>query len=83
MTSDLDRSGSADGHADSYTYRINRQIAQLQKCEQITEAEVQRLCLKAREILIEEGNVQHVDSPVTVRVKAPASESPLTVPDMW
>ncbi|KAL1745819.1 Metallo-dependent phosphatase-like protein [Schizophyllum fasciatum] len=48
------------------TSDLDRQIAQLQKCEIITEAEVQRLCLKAREILIEEGNVQHVDSPVTI-----------------
>lgn len=59
------------GCVSSYTYWINRQIAQLQKCEPITEAEVQRLCLKAREILIEEGNVQHVDSPVTVCAYAP------------
>lgn len=43
------------------------QIAQLQRCEPITEEEVKQLCLKAREILIEEGNVQVVDSPVTVR----------------
>ena len=43
------------------------QIAQLQRCEPITEDEVKQLCLKAREILIEEGNVQVVDSPVTVR----------------
>lgn len=42
------------------------QIAQLQRCEPITEEEVKQLCLKAREILIEEGNVQVVDSPVTV-----------------
>ena len=44
------------------------QIAQLQRCEPITEEEVKQLCLKAREILIEEGNVQVVDSPVTVRL---------------
>ena len=43
------------------------QIAQLQRCEPISEEEVKQLCLKAREILIEEGNVQVVDSPVTVR----------------
>ena len=29
---------------------------------------MKQLCLKAREILIEEGNVQVVDSPVTVRL---------------
>ena len=47
--------------------RDRRQIAQLMHCETITEEEVKRLCIKAREILIEEGNVQVVDSPVTVR----------------
>ena len=45
------------------------------RCEPISEEQVKRLCLKAREILIEEGNVQLVDSPVTVRVR------PLTPPD--
>ncbi|KAL0576060.1 phosphoprotein phosphatase PP4 catalytic subunit [Marasmius crinis-equi] len=43
-----------------------RQIEQLTRCEPISEEEVKRLCLKAREILIEEGNVQIVDSPVTL-----------------
>ncbi|KAG5652155.1 hypothetical protein H0H81_006100 [Sphagnurus paluster] len=42
------------------------QIAQLARCEPISEEQVKRLCLKAREILIEEGNVQPVDSPVTI-----------------
>jgi len=36
------------------------------RCEPVSEAAVKQLCLKAREILIEEGNVQHIDSPVTV-----------------
>uniref|UniRef100_A0A1I8F5K7 Serine/threonine-protein phosphatase n=1 Tax=Macrostomum lignano TaxID=282301 RepID=A0A1I8F5K7_9PLAT len=36
------------------------------RCELITEAEVKALCGKAREILIEESNVQCVDAPVTV-----------------
>ena len=61
---------------------MGRQIAQLQKCEPITEAEVQRLCVKAREILIEEGNVQHVDSPVTVRTYAALVSLSLTLLDM-
>lgn len=43
-----------------------RQIAQLKRCEPISEQEVKQLCAKAQEILIEEGNVQYVDSPVTV-----------------
>jgi hypothetical protein len=43
-----------------------RQIEQLTRCEPITEEQVKKLCLKAREILVEEGNVQVVDSPITV-----------------
>ncbi|XP_016987577.1 serine/threonine-protein phosphatase 4 catalytic subunit-like [Drosophila rhopaloa] len=45
---------------------LDRQIEQLQRCEYITEAEVKALCAKAREILMEESNVQRLDSPVTV-----------------
>lgn len=45
---------------------LDRQIEQLKRCEIIREAEVKALCAKAREILVEESNVQHVDSPVTV-----------------
>ena len=43
-----------------------RQIEQLKRCEIIKESEVKALCAKAREILVEESNVQRVDSPVTV-----------------
>jgi hypothetical protein len=39
----------------------------LRRCETIKESEVKALCSKAREILVEESNVQRVDSPVTVR----------------
>lgn len=45
---------------------LDRQIEQLKRCEIIRETEVKALCAKAREILVEEGNVQRVDSPVTV-----------------
>lgn len=45
---------------------LDRQIEQLRACKLITEDEVKALCAKAREILIEESNVQCVDSPVTV-----------------
>eukprot|EP00696_Hemimastix_kukwesjijk_P015043 gnl/Hemi2/3175_TR1120_c0_g1_i1.p1 gnl/Hemi2/3175_TR1120_c0_g1~~gnl/Hemi2/3175_TR1120_c0_g1_i1.p1 ORF type:complete len:309 (-),score=75.84 gnl/Hemi2/3175_TR1120_c0_g1_i1:143-1069(-) len=48
------------------TSDLDRQIEQLKRCEPITEAEVRALCAKAREILLEEGNVQRVDAPVTV-----------------
>jgi hypothetical protein len=49
-----------------YQCGASRQIEQLTRCQPISEEQVKRLCLKAREILIEEGNVQVVDSPVTV-----------------
>ncbi|TPX31317.1 hypothetical protein SmJEL517_g05348 [Synchytrium microbalum] len=45
---------------------LDRQIEQLRKCEIIKESEVKELCNKAREILIEESNVQRVDAPVTI-----------------
>jgi len=45
---------------------LDRQIEQLRRCETIKEAEVKALCDKARDILIEESNVQRVDAPVTV-----------------
>lgn len=45
---------------------LDRQIEQLRNCEIIKESEVKALCAKAREILIQESNVQRVDSPVTV-----------------
>ena len=45
---------------------LDRQIALLKNCETIKEVEVKQLCLKAREILIEESNVQRVDAPVTI-----------------
>ncbi|KAL7065425.1 hypothetical protein AAHC03_05814 [Spirometra sp. Aus1] len=48
------------------TSDLDRQIQQLRECKLITENEVKALCAKAREILIEESNVQCVDSPVTV-----------------
>jgi hypothetical protein len=47
-----------------------RQIAQLRECKPLSEAQVRQLCLKAKEIIIEESNVQHVDSPVTVAPRA-------------
>lgn len=50
----------------SDTSDLDRQIEQLKRCEIIQEGEVKALCAKAREILVEESNVQRVDSPVTV-----------------
>lgn len=48
---------------------LDRQIELLRNCELITEAEVKDLCNKAKEILVEESNVQLIDAPVTVREK--------------
>ena len=47
---------------------LDRQITSLMDCKPLTEEEVQVLCDKAREVLIEESNVQRVDAPVTVCV---------------
>ncbi|KAF2395692.1 serine/threonine specific protein phosphatase [Trichodelitschia bisporula] len=45
---------------------LDKAIEQLRHCRPIPEVQVRELCLKAREILIEEGNVVHVDAPVTI-----------------
>lgn len=45
---------------------LDRQIEQLKRCEYLKELEVKALCARAREILVDESNVQRVDAPVTV-----------------
>jgi hypothetical protein len=45
---------------------LDRQIEQLKRCEYLKESEVKALCARAREILVDESNVQRVDAPVTV-----------------
>lgn len=45
---------------------LDNQIEQLQNDILISEDQVQQLCSKAREIFIEEGNVQRVDTPVVI-----------------
>lgn len=47
-------------------FLLSRQIEQLQNDTLISETEVRDLCSKAREILIEESNVQKVDTPVVI-----------------
>eukprot|EP01126_Amoeba_proteus_P045054 TRINITY_DN5030_c0_g2_i6.p1 TRINITY_DN5030_c0_g2~~TRINITY_DN5030_c0_g2_i6.p1 ORF type:complete len:135 (-),score=24.06 TRINITY_DN5030_c0_g2_i6:728-1132(-) len=47
---------------------IDRQLAQLKRCELIKESEVKALCAKAREILIEEKNIIYIKPPVTVSI---------------
>ena len=41
-------------------------VEKLKKCELVRETEVKALCMKAKEILVEEANVQNIDLPVTV-----------------
>lgn len=45
---------------------LDEQIERLKRCEYLREGEVKALCLRAREILVDESNVQRVDAPVTV-----------------
>ncbi|KAF1928155.1 Metallo-dependent phosphatase [Didymella exigua CBS 183.55] len=45
---------------------LDKAIQQLRACRPIPEAQVRELCYKARELLIEEGNVVGVDAPVTI-----------------
>ncbi|OBT62491.1 hypothetical protein VE03_08016 [Pseudogymnoascus sp. 23342-1-I1] len=45
---------------------LDRAIAQLRECRPIPEAQVRELCYKARELLVEEGNVVTVTAPVTI-----------------
>lgn len=45
---------------------LDRQIDQLKRCECIKESEVRELCNRARDILMEESNIQNIYSPITV-----------------
>ncbi|KAG6436486.1 hypothetical protein SASPL_101386 [Salvia splendens] len=45
---------------------LDEQIAQLVQCKHLSEPEVRVLCGKAKEILMQESNVQPVKSPVTI-----------------
>ncbi|CAD7700314.1 unnamed protein product [Ostreobium quekettii] len=45
---------------------LDRWIEQLKRCEPLQESEVKVLCQHAQDLLVEEGNVQRVDSPVTI-----------------
>jgi len=47
-------------------FAVDMWITKLMDCTPLTEDEVRRLCEKAREILVEESNVQHVRAPVTI-----------------
>lgn len=58
---------------------LDRQIEQLKRCEYLNESEVKALCAKAKEILIDESNVQRVDAPVTVSARLTDSMPTLNV----
>lgn len=45
---------------------LDEQIERLKRCEHLKESEVKALCARAREILVDESNVQRVEAPVTV-----------------
>ncbi|KFY71742.1 hypothetical protein V501_05729 [Pseudogymnoascus sp. VKM F-4519 (FW-2642)] len=45
---------------------LDKAIAQLRECRPIPESQVRELCYKARELLVEEGNVVTVTAPVTI-----------------
>jgi serine/threonine-protein phosphatase 4 catalytic subunit len=47
---------------------LDRQIQQLKECKILPENEVKELCNKARDIFIEEANVQDIRAPVTVSI---------------
>ena len=64
--SDLDRYYLVTTLHELGTNCYYRAIAQLRSCRPIPEAQVRELCHKARELLIEEGNVVTVTAPVTV-----------------
>lgn len=66
--SDLDRYSFYDFLQKTPIWLYFRAISQLRACRPIPEAEVRELCHKARELLIEEGNVVTVTAPVTVRL---------------
>ena len=45
---------------------LDEQIEKLRKCQYISEIEVKLLCEKAKELFIEESNVQSIDAPITI-----------------
>jgi hypothetical protein len=63
---EVDTAASAPVQSGSFSSSLDDQIERLKKCEHLTESEVKNLCQKAREILVDESNVQRVDAPVTV-----------------
>ncbi|CBK20027.2 uncharacterized protein [Blastocystis hominis] len=50
----------------SFESSLESQIEKLRRCELISEKEVEELCAKAKEILLSEGNIREVHTPITV-----------------
>lgn len=46
--------------------QLDQQLGKLRRCENLEEHEVKALCDRAREILVEESNVQNIDAPITI-----------------
>uniref|UniRef100_A0AC35TSG4 Serine/threonine-protein phosphatase n=1 Tax=Rhabditophanes sp. KR3021 TaxID=114890 RepID=A0AC35TSG4_9BILA len=66
MSSEIDNYLASNSLQGTRISDIDKQIETLLECKLIPEADVKILCAKAREILIQESNVQCVDAPVTV-----------------
>ncbi|KAL3609067.1 hypothetical protein D5086_000087 [Populus alba] len=57
---------SLDSVATNTHGNLDEEISQLMQCKPLSEQEVRALCEKAKEILMDESNVQPVKSPVTI-----------------
>lgn len=55
-----------NGFGSNRNQDLDRQISLLKSCECIKESEVRDLCNLARDILLEESNIQNISSPITV-----------------
>ena len=60
------RARGGRARARAMSHELDGWIAALRKCEPLEEDDVKRLCQMAIEILVEESNVQTIDSPVTI-----------------
>lgn len=61
----MKRSGPG-GNINSKFSDLDRQIGLLKSCECIKESEVRDLCNMARDILLNESNIQNISSPITI-----------------
>ena len=57
---------SSPGQQHMRSHDLDRQIGLLKSCECIKESEVRDLCNLARDILLDESNIQQISSPITV-----------------